>query len=201
MKKTKIILLVTLGICMLGFMPTVLGKANSRPIEDFTATNENIAAWANSDFVVLLHIPLQVIADCDPTGSVLERDLKDGRILYKVNLHVKGADLLVFINEIDWHLIWTPIFVGTMDYYFTTTMIVEGELGGPVPNIWDVWFFGGGETLRSQITGSGTGVFTEYCDDYGFDFTPGDSGNIKITQVGILKPEGTVWPAELIFFH
>ena len=203
MKKTKLILIAALGICMLGFMPTVLGKADVRPIEDFTATNENIAAWADTDtnLIVLLHIPFQTIAECDISGSVLERELKDGQMLYKVNLHVKGASLLVFWIEPDWHLIWTPIFIGTMDYYFSTTMIVEGELGGPVPNLWDVWFFGGGESLRSQITGSGTGVFTEYADDFGLDFTPGDSAKLKLVQVGILKGDEMVWPVEVLNFH
>ena len=206
MKRTKIILIAALGICMLSFMPSVFGKANSRPIEDFTATNENIAAFANSDYVVLLHIPVEVIADCNPSGSVLERDLKDGRILYKVNLHVDGAALLVFVNELNWHLIWQPIFIGTMDYYFASTMIVEGELGDPVPNLWDVWFFGGGEDVRAQITGSGTGVFTDFVDDYELNFTPGDSGKVEIVQVGITKPEGhpfypSLWPVESIFFH
>ena len=209
MKKTKMILIVTLGICMLSFMPVVVGKADSRPIEDFTATNAYVAAWLDpeSGLTIFPHgfwvtpSGLETIADCEYHGSILERDLKDGRILYKVSLHVKGASLMVFWNEPDWHLIWKPIFVGTMDYYFTTTIIVEGELGDPVPNLWDVWFFGGGETLRSQISGSGTGEFTNNVNDYNLDFNPGDSAKLKIVQVGISKPKGEVWPVEVLHFH
>ncbi len=105
MKKTKIVLIATLGICMLSFMPAVVGKANVRPISDFTDTNDltGVAAWADpvSDLIVFPHgfwvTPpgTENITNCEHHGSVLERDLKDGRILYKINLHVKGAMMLV----------------------------------------------------------------------------------------------------------
>ncbi|MFW9818798.1 MAG: hypothetical protein ACFFE5_04245, partial [Candidatus Thorarchaeota archaeon] len=59
MKKTKIILLVTFGICILGFMPAVLGTANSRPISDFTDTNDEtgVAAWLdpNTNLIIFPH--------------------------------------------------------------------------------------------------------------------------------------------------
>ncbi|MFX1430957.1 MAG: hypothetical protein ACFFCY_12415 [Promethearchaeota archaeon] len=211
MKKTKIILITTLGICMLSFIPAVLGKADCRPIEDFTATNSNILAYVDpeSGLLVVPHglwwLPdPETIADCDYDGFVLERDLKDGRILYKINLHVKGALMLIFWGQEGWYL-FPPIFVGEMDYYFTTTIIVEGEFGGPVPNLIDVWYNGGGETLMSHITGSGTGEFTDYAEELGVGIS-GDPVKAFVNQVGIPRPEGhpfypEMWPVELVFFH
>ena len=57
MKKTRIILLATLGLCMLSFIPAVLGAAESKPISAFTATNRNIAGWADpeSGLTILPH--------------------------------------------------------------------------------------------------------------------------------------------------
>jgi hypothetical protein len=38
---------------------------------------------------------IKLLSNCEHHGSVLERDLKDGRIMYTINLHVKGAYILV----------------------------------------------------------------------------------------------------------
>ncbi|MHA2287801.1 MAG: hypothetical protein ACXABG_03335 [Promethearchaeota archaeon] len=211
MKRTKIILLVTLGICMLSFIPAVLGTANVRPISDFTDTNNHVAGyWSpESNLVIFPHgarwLGLETIADCDHSGSVLEKELKDGRILYKVNLHVKNALMWLYWAEPGWFAN-DPIFIGKMDYYFTVTMIVEGNLGGPVPTYFDVIFGVYGELSGSHITGSGTGYFTAYAGEIGQDFTPGDSAKVKLNQLSIAKPEGhpfypEMWPAELTFFH
>ena len=104
-----------------------------------------------------------------------------------------------------------PIFVGEMDYYLTTTIIVVGEVGDPVPNLWDVWFFGGGETIISHITGSGTGYFTPYGESLGLGIS-GDPAKVKLNQIGISKPPDhpqidpeydpyNMWPVEIVFFH
>ncbi|MHA2288281.1 MAG: hypothetical protein ACXABG_05800 [Promethearchaeota archaeon] len=201
MKKTKIILLATLGLCMLSFIPAALGAAETRPISAFLENNDNILAWLDpeSNLIIFPHgwvYDPQTIADCDPDGSVLVRDLKDGRILYKVNMHVKGAVILI-ANYTD-----RLIFVGEMDYTFTATLVVYGDIDDPVPNLMDVWFLGGGEGLFSHITGTGTGMFV---DDWP-GFTPGETAKVKVNQVGITKPEGhpffpEIWPVELVFFH
>ena len=207
MKKTKIILLATLGMCMLSFMPAVLGKADVRPISDFTATNDytGVAAWSDpeTNLIIFPHgfwvTPpgTELISDCEHHGSVLERDLKDGRIMYRINLHVKGAFMYVGDYGINPY-----VFEGEMDYSFTAVVIVEGVLGDPVPSLFDVWFLGAGEAPYSHITGSGTGTFL--VDAFGY--TAGDTANVKVNQVGISKPEGhpfypEIWPAEIIFFH
>ena len=214
MKKTKMILIVTLGICMLSFMPVVVGKADSRPIEDFTATNAYVAAWLDpeSGLTIFPHgfwvtpSGLETIADCEYHGSILERDLKDGRILYKVNLHVKGAWMLVG-NSTD------LLFAGVMDYTFTATMILyEGVFGGPVPNILQIWFADAlglepiGEGTFSHITGRGTGTFLLDAEVAGQSFIAGDTAKVNVIQVGFTKPEGhplypEMWPVELVFFH
>ena len=189
---------------MLSFMPTVLGKADVRPISAFTDTNDYVAAWADpeTNLVIFPHgffvLPgLEVIADCEHHGSVLERELKDGGILYKVNLHVKGAYMLVG----DWGI--NPfVFEGEMDYYFSATMIVyDAELGDALPNLaWDIWFADPtlppiGESPSCHITGSGTGTFL--VDAFGF--TAGDTAKVKVNQVGLFNSE--FWPVEIIFFH
>ncbi|MFW9783404.1 MAG: hypothetical protein ACFFFB_14070 [Candidatus Heimdallarchaeota archaeon] len=221
MKKTKIILLVTLGICIMSFIPAALGRANIRPITDFTYTNAipglpPLAAWTSlEDNLVMVphgYPPVETLADCNPEGFVLERDLKDGRILYQVNLHVEGATAYVF---------WLPtsllVFIGQIDYYFAATIIVyEGNLGDPIPNIWMIWFpeFFGidpiGEGTLSLITASGTGTFTAYAEELGLG-SNGETVNVKIDQVGILKSEDhpqidplaglLMWPVEHIFFY
>ncbi|MHA2290125.1 MAG: hypothetical protein ACXABG_15175 [Promethearchaeota archaeon] len=207
MKKTKIILLATLGLCIISLMPTVAAKADRRPISDFVATNDytGVAAWADpeSNLIIFPHgfwvTPpgTDLISDCEHHGSVLERDLKDGRILYRINLHVKGAYMLVG----DWGV--NPyVFEGEMNYNFQAVVIVEGVLGGPVPSLFDVWFLGAGEYPYSHITGSGTGTFL--VDAFGF--TAGDTANVKVNQVGLSKPEGhpfypEMWPVEIIFFY
>ena len=207
MKKTKIILVATLGICMLSFIPAVAAKADVRPISDFTDTNDytGVAAWLDpvSNLIIFPHgfwvtdPGTDLITDCEHHGSVLERDLKDGRILYKINLHVKGAYMLVGDYGINPY-----VFEGEMDYTFTAVIIVEGEFGGPIPNLIDVWFNLAGESPYSHITGSGTGTFL--VDAFGF--TAGDTANVKVNQVGLTKPEGHpfypgIWPIELVFFH
>jgi len=205
MKRTKIILIAALGICMLSFMPTVLGKADVRPISAFTDTNDYVAAWADpeTNLIIFPHgfyvTPpgMEVITDCEHHGSVLERELKDGGILYKVNLHVKGAYMLVGDYGINPY-----VFEGEMDYTFTVTMIVyEAELGDALPNlVWDIWFADPtlppiGEAPTCHITGSGIGTFL--VDAFGF--TAGDTAKVKVIQVGLFG--GEFWPVEVVFFH
>jgi hypothetical protein len=224
-KKTKIILLATMGIYLFSFMPAVVGKANSRPISDFTATNDYVANWYDpeSDLIVIIHgffvTPpgTDRIANYPHTGSVLERDLKDGRILYKVNLHVKGAWIMVAYYSQE-----RLIFVGEMDYTIIATIILyEGVFGGPVPNFLQIWFpdfFDPpidppiGESTFSHITGSGTGIFVDDAAAIEQGFAPGATAKVKLSQVGISKPEDhpqidpehdpyNMWPVEIVFFH
>jgi hypothetical protein len=211
-KKTKIILLATLGICLFSFMPVVVGKANSRPISDYTATNYYVGGWLDPESNIIIYphgfwvaFGYEVISDCIHSGSILERDLKDGRILYQVNLHVKGAWILVayFQDRL--------IFVGEMNYTFTATVIVDGVFGGPIPNLMEIFFFGVGEVIRTHIVGSGTGVFVD--DDAAVEqgFTPGATAKVKMNQVGISIPEDhpqydpeyglIMYPVEFFFFH
>ena len=222
MKKTKIILLATLGLCMLSFMPAALGAAESKPISAFTDTNRNIAAWLDpeSGLTILPHgfwlfngpFGLESIAECDHHGSVLVRELKNGGILYKVNLHVKNASMFV-VDQ------YSLIFVGEMDYHFQVTLIVyDGELSDPVPWLLAIWFpenFPGGpegKSTFSHLTASGTGAFVNDTVAIELGFAPGATAKVKVTQVGIAKPPEhpqidplidpyNMWPVEFIFFH
>ena len=140
---------------------------------------------------------MEVIADCIHSGSVLERDLRDGRILYQVNLHVKGA--FMYVGD---YMINPYIFEGEMDYYFTATIIIyEGEPGDALPNLcWDIWWPDPelppiGECTISHITGRGIGTFL--VDAFGY--TAGDTAKVKVNQVGLFG--GEFWPVEIVFFH
>jgi hypothetical protein len=227
MKKTKMIFLVTLGLCIISFIPTVAAKANVRPISDFTDTNNNIAAWADPDsgltlfphgwFIFGFPDALESIASCNPSGSVLEKELKDGSIMYKVDLHVKGATMVVGSGVI--------LVIGEMDYYFQVTIILyDGELGDPVPNLLEIWFpesfpWGDplgdpiGEGTLSHLVGKGTGTFLDPDMALYYGFDPDEEVKVKVNEVGMLDKdfeEGhpnyypdleQFWPVEMVFFH
>ncbi|UCC19566.1 MAG: hypothetical protein JSV62_15940 [Promethearchaeota archaeon] len=224
MKKTKIILLATVGICIFCFLPSVLGTANVRPITDFTDTNSipglpPLAAWVSGEdnLIMVPHGFFETLADCNCEGSVLERDLKDGRILYQVNLHVKGATTWVFWAGGNFPLD-PPVFIGEMDYYFSAILIAyEGNLGDPVPTLWMIWFpeiFGIdpiGEYGMTHLTGSGTGTFTAFAEVVGLG-SEGETANVKIDQIGLPRPEDhpqidplidpdSMWPVEHILLY
>ncbi|MFX1480999.1 MAG: hypothetical protein ACFFCI_23185 [Promethearchaeota archaeon] len=205
----------TIGFLLILFSTSVLAISTVRPISDFTDTNDNIAAWLDSESGIMMFphgwyiygFPSgpESIADCITSGSVLEKDLKDGQMMYKVNLHVKGA-LMVVANYSD----GTVLVEGEMDYFFQVNMLVyDGVLGDPVPNLLQIWFPGIflppgadpiGEGTFSHLTGSGTG--TMQVDALGFN--AGDSVHVKINQVGLVKPEGhpfypQMWAEILVF--
>ncbi len=212
---TSLATVSTIGLLLILFSTSVLAISTVRPISDFTDTNDNIAAWLDAESGIILFphgwfiygFPTgpESIADCITSGSVVEKELKDGQMMYKVNLHVKGA-MMVVANNSD-----LTVFVeGEMDYLFQATMIIyDGELGDPVPNLLQIWWPGIflppgtdpiGEHTFSHLTGSGTGIMQ--VDALGF--TAGDSVNVKINQVGIVKPEGhphypEMWAEILVF--
>lgn len=200
--------LATIGIVLLLFSTTVQACDSKavRPISDFTDTNTDIAGWGDPEWDPNLiavpcgcdyGLPMEYIADTIHYGFVLEKDLGDGRIMYKIYLYVKGAILHIFYDVGTW---WLPdengvyqqlMFTGKMNYFFTTTIIVYGEFGDPVPNLWYVWFFGGGETLFVTLIARGTGILTE----------SGETACVKISMVGILVDGVVEWPIETIEFY
>ncbi|MFX1241901.1 MAG: hypothetical protein ACFFA7_11700 [Promethearchaeota archaeon] len=205
----------TFGLLLILFSTSVLAISTVRPISDFTATNDNIAAWADTDsglimfphgwFIYGFPSGPQSIAECMPSGSVLEQELKDGQMMYKVNLHVEGA--LMVIANISSGIV---LVEGVMNYFFQGNMLIyDGELGDPVPNLLQVWFPGVflppgtppiGEGTFSHLTGTGTGIMQ--VDALGFN--AGDTVHVKINQVGLYKPEGhphypQMWTEILVF--
>jgi hypothetical protein len=201
-------IIATIGIILLLFSTSVqaCGSKAIRPISDFTDTNTDIAGWGDPAWDPMLiavphgcdyGYPMEYIVNCRHYGFVLEEDLGDGRIKYKIYLYVKGAILQIFYDVGMW---WLPdengvyqqlMFTGEMNYFFTTTIIVYGEFGGPVPWLWYVWFFGGGETLFQTLIAMGTGTLME----------SGETANVKIEMVGILVDGEYEWPIETIEFY
>ncbi|MFW9782906.1 MAG: hypothetical protein ACFFFB_11550 [Candidatus Heimdallarchaeota archaeon] len=231
MRRTKLITSLTtvaaMGLLLIFFSSSVLAIATTRPISDFTDTNNNIAAWADPEsgltifphgwYVFGFPDALESIADCNPSGSVLEKDLKDGRIMYQVNLHVKGATMVIASDVI--------LVIGEMDYIFQVTIILyDGELGDPVPNLLEIWFpeafpWGDplidpiGEGTFSHITGKGTGTFLDPNMALYYGFDPDEEVKVKVNEVGLLDKDfedghpnyypdlEQFWPVEIVFFH
>ena len=232
MKRTKFMTSLmtgaSIGLILILLSTTVMAATTIRPISDFTDTNNNIAAWADPDsgltlfphnwYVYGFPDAPQSIADCEPSGSVQVKDLKDGRIMYKIDLHVKGALMVVADSNTE-----TILVEGEMDYHFQVTMIVyDGELNDPVPNLLVIWFpeffpFPTGtpepigEGTFSHLTGKGSGTFVADVPQYGF--AHGDEVKVKVNMIGQLDKvfeEGhpnyypdleQFWPVEIVFFH
>ena len=202
MKKTKLILLTTLGICIISIMPAVVAMSDHRSISEFAATNDYVTAWSDpeSNLVILPHAyavapGVEVISDCKYSGSVIEKELEDGRILYKVNLHVKDA--WMFVAYMGKGL----IIEGEMDYFFTVHMIIEGTFGGPIPNFIDV-IYGGGEIKSVAIIGKGTGTFMDNDAVIELGYTPGATVKAFVFQVAVFDQEigDLEWLLELVRF-
>ena len=221
--------LTAIGLMLLLFSTSVFA-ATQKPISAFTETNNNIAAWEDPEsgltlyphgwFIYGFPVGPDTISECNPTGKVSETQLKDGGMMYKILLHVKGALMVVGIGL-------TPLVIGEMDYTFQATIIVyEGEPGDPVPNLLEIWFPGFflsglppiGEGTFSHLTGKGTGSFLdpEMALYYGFD--PEEEVKVKVNEVGLLDkdfedghpnyyvdptmwPVEQFWPVEIVFLH
>jgi hypothetical protein len=228
---TSLITLTAIGIMLILFSTSVFA-ATKRPISDFTDTNNNIAAWGDPDsgltifphgwFIFDFPDPPfpdapQSIAQCNPSGSVSETQLKNGGMMYKVNLHVEGA-LMVIASDI-------PLVIGEMEYHFQATVIVyDGEPGDPVPNLLEIWWPDMfpwlnplidpiGEGTFSHLTGKGTGTFLDPNMALAYGFDPEKEVKVKVNMVGMLDKdfeEGhpnyypdleQFWPVEIVFFH
>ncbi|TFF85590.1 MAG: hypothetical protein EU517_01455 [Promethearchaeota archaeon] len=210
---TSLMTTASIALILIFLSTTVLAAAKVRPISDFTDTNNNIAAWGDLDsgltifphgwFVFDFPDAPESIADCNPSGSVLEKELKDGSIMYNVNFYVKGA-LMAIASDV-------LLVIGEMDYHFQATLIVyDGELGDPVPNLLEIWFPQTflppgsapiGEGTFSHLTGKGTGKFVNIDAAVCYGFDPDEEVKVKVNQVGILRPDEEYWPVELVFFH
>jgi hypothetical protein len=231
---TSLMTLTAIGIMLILFSTSVLA-ATIKPISAFTDTNDNIAAWADpeSGLTIFPHgwfiygfdpvtgpFSPDPIADCYPSGSVQVKDLKDGSIMYKIDLHVKGALMVVADSNTG-----TILVEGEMDYHFQVTMIVyDGELNDPVPNLLEIWMpdmfpwenpLGDpiGKGTFSHLTGTGTGTFLNPDMALAYGFDPEKEVKVKVNMVGMLDKdfeEGhpnyypdleQFWPVEIVFFH
>jgi len=236
---TSVITLTAIGLMLMLFSTSVFA-ATKKPISAFTETNDSIAAWQDPDSGLSLYphgwyiygFPgPESIAACNPTGKVSETQLKDGGMMYKILLHVKGA--LMVVTRVIYDEMGEPVdeivlVEGEMDYTFQATIIVyEGEPGDPVPNLLQIWFPGYflppgsapiGEGIFSHLTGKGTGSFldADMALYYGFDLE--EEVKVKVNEVGLLDkdfeeghpnyyvdpemwPVEQFWPVEIVFFH
>jgi hypothetical protein len=67
-----------------------------------------------------------------------------------------------------------------------------------LPYIYWVFFFPEVfEPYKMEFTGQGTGEIVTAFDDW----EVGDEANLKVTQIALVKPEGTKWPVELCFLY
>jgi hypothetical protein len=98
-------------------------------------------------------------------------------------------------------------------------IIYEGDMGDLVPNILQIWFPGYflppgsepiGEGTFTHLTGKGTGIFLDANMALSYGFDPDEEVEVKVNQVGILKPidhptydgEDLIhYPVEFVFLH
>jgi hypothetical protein len=225
---TSVMTTVSIGLIIIFLSTTALAATTVRPISDFTGNNDNIAAWLDpeSDLTIYPHgwyiytllygLPQpESIDDCDPSGSVQVKELKDGNIMYTVNMHVKGAIMAISNST---HL----LLEGEMDYNFQAVVIVfDGDVNAPCPNLLFIWFpeffLPGlppiGEGTFSHLTAKGTGTFVNADAALYYGFDPDDQVKVKMNMVGILDKDfeaghpnyytddGSFWPVEIVFFH
>jgi len=103
---------------------------------------------------------------CSFDGFVLEKRLKDNKVLVSINLHVKDAPFLIvtsFIGDLPSSI---PVFSGKMDYFYQLQFTIDLETLGPndydengniiyQPWWWYVWVLFTLESVSLVARGSG----------------------------------------------
>jgi hypothetical protein len=104
MKRNRIFLAITVGVLLLGFVPSVqAGKGSyNRPIEDWAVNNPYMGGWGQDmDNGVFREVYpdwwMYGYEEYEYSGHVIEKRLKDGSFLLTVNLNVK--DIMVWIFD------------------------------------------------------------------------------------------------------
>jgi hypothetical protein len=119
-------------------------------------------------------------------GKVIERRLVTGEVEVTVRLDVRNAPITVYLNQkaIDFlggtgpfpTAVFGAAADGSIDYtYELRVMTADFNLPLVPPNFISA--------PRASIVGTGTGHFTSYAAQLGF--TPGATGEIHITQIGL----------------
>ena len=228
MKKKQTILAITVGILLLAFIPAVQAKTTKRHIDDWVVPdlgiNPHVVGWGDPDsnLAVFPHFGAPFVWDpfaapfpiweCDYSGYLLEKELKDGRFGYKLYLTVRDVPFVVNID-------YGAIFVGMMHYTFALDFIIDPEtypeemiVDGVIlmPPLVVVLFFGWEsiEVGNSKFTGAGDGYFLEAYEGW----EAGEFAMMKVNQLGMVDknfkpdhpnyfgPDG-FWPVEFLFFH
>ncbi len=133
-KKTKIGLILILGLSALSFMSTVQGcEVIKRSFDDWfyemngvNHLNDNLGVWTSGQLIVWPQFgyeePFISILDSDYHGHILEREMSDGRHMITVQIHVKGAPVTVETFDLDNYLV---LFDGEMNYLFQLRFIIN----------------------------------------------------------------------------
>jgi len=171
-----------------------------------TMTGTPFGTWrgfTNIESKLVIHFDWVALNnEIEYTGFVLEREMPDGSLKIKVDLHVKGIYFELYKLPDDWvgqqpawMYIEELVLIGTMDYTFQFEFILDKEIPGgyiwwldmdipsrlrepgeELPSFWKIWYIGD---------------FIGACD-LTFIFTGMGSGNI--VQSGWLPPESLGYP-------
>ncbi|MFX0039105.1 MAG: hypothetical protein ACFFCY_10285 [Promethearchaeota archaeon] len=168
MEKKKILLLMVLGICVLSFIPAVLGATNEkiRSLDEWGELNYSFGYWYAGNRILFFddwYDNPQVTFD----GFILEKEISDGSLDVRVNLYVHNLPCIIgefrLIGD-EYQLFW--IFEGVGEFhYFNHFTMDDGDYGIQLPNIYDIWdgFFyeNGLHWLGEHFVGYGPGDYYE----------------------------------------
>jgi len=226
MKKStllKISIPLAIAIVFLSCASTVLAasdnsKVTFRPLSDWAANNPSIfygwGGWPpgadNPNYRIFLadffsgNPPPEGTYD----GYIKERELSDGRALVTVYLILEDAPFWLGV---------VPNFPFPSDpsvQIFENAKIIKYREvieffipfpGAPISNLWDI---GLGDYTFMSAVGHGTGIFTDYAENFGF--TSGEKGMMIINQRGLVHAAlrngfkgalGDLFPVEIINVH
>ena len=213
MKRNRIFLAITVGILLLGFMPTVQAKSTILPLEHWWKdcwwwyeTNPHLGGFwdPDNDLIVRPHTTdfdggwvYEPIWDCDYSGYVKVRELngKDGYdVMVTVIRMCNDAPFIL----LDWDTFPVPVFYGLMNYISISEFKIDLDKYPFVDgDEWDlpIWWmpiFGwntwdprddGMEVVSTHFIAQGEGVFLEAWNGWEI----GDTANVKVNQIGLVK--------------
>lgn len=101
-KTKKLILAITVGVLLLGFLPVAAASGNvtKRPIEHWAVNNWGIGGWGTITPTEYLEAYpdwwMYGLEEYEYSGHIIEKRLKDGSFLITVNLNVKDIGVVIF---------------------------------------------------------------------------------------------------------
>ena len=228
-KTKKLVLLTTVAILVLCFIPAVQAAKSSykRPLLDWSVNNRSLGGWGSDTKIVYPDLWIGGVEEYEYSGHIIQKILKDGSFLLTVNLVVKDIWVEIYDSEMVLLLVGRAnlnyqfvailddyIPGGTKHYMFMDPPQHVPVAAGPrgfwdeLPWWLDMNFYGGimgTQVLMGHVVMAGEGECT---GEGGYEVGP---ATFNVNQVGMykdFKPEHPkfygvegFWPVELIEIH